>query len=382
MRSVLVRFLIFIFVMVAMAACLPSGQEPEEEVVQETPAGETTSPVDESTEEAAAPEEELSEVSVAYVSIIAMAPMYMAEELGYFAERGIANNYESVANPYDLLGVQSQGELDVNIVGTSAAFFNAVNQGLNVRAVSDRMQYLCSSDNILLARTEAWEEGLQTPADLAGKKVAIIARGSGTEYWLGLILEREGLSLSDVEIVTLSYPDTVNALATGAVDAGFVVEPLALAALNDGTAKRIVAMHEVLPGQQLGELVFSQEFIDRNGGEVAAQWLAAWIEGVRFYLDPANKEQVIDIISEWSQVDRAVVEQLYGTDQWPWMDPNGDLDVDYIAENDGAWMLENELVEELPPPSVYYEDGPLMAAQEMVGRVEVERDCSTVPPLE
>lgn len=382
MRAVYTRFmLVFLLGLSMFVACSPTEQQPTAEPSEDTPASEPTEPVSEPTE-APAPEEELTEVSTAYVPIIAMAPLYIAEDLGYFAGRGIANNYESVANPYDLLGVQSQGELDVNIVGTAPAFFNAVNEGLNVRAVSDRMQYRCSSDNILLARTEAWEEGLQTTADLEGKTIAIIARGSGTEYWLGLILQREGLSLSDVNIVTLSYPDTVNALSTGAIDAGFVVQPLALTALNAGTARRIVAMHEVLPGQQLGELIFSQEFIDSNDGETAAQWLAAWLEGVRYYLDPANKEQVIDIIAEWSQVERSVVEQLYGTDQWPWMNPNGDLDTDYIAENDGAWMVENELVEELPPPSVYYEDGPLMAAQAEVGRVEFERDCSTVPPLE
>ena len=385
-HTVVVLVLLLVFGL--LVACTPTAATPPTSVATEA-TGEPTSVATEATGEPSTPPTEapesaaeLEEVSVAYVPIIAMAPLYLADELGYFAARGIVNNVQSVANPYDLLGVQSQGELDVNIVGTSAAFFNAVNQGLGVRAVADRMQYLCSSDNLLLARTAAWEEGLKTPADLEGKTIAIIARGSGTEYWLGLILERVGLTLSDVNIVTLSYPDTVNALRTGAIDAGFVVQPLAVTALNEDIARRIVGMHEVLPGQQLGELIFSQDFIERNDGELAKNWLAAWLEGVRFYLDPANKDQVIATISEWTQVEEEVVEQLYGTDQWPWMNPNGDLDVDYIAANDGAWMLEHELIEHLPAPNEYYDDRAIQAAQAEVGRIEFERDCSTVPPLQ
>ena len=331
---------------------------------------------------AASPGGNLANATMAYVNITAMGPLYMAEEQGFFAKYGIKNEYNNAPNPYNLLGVQSQGKLDVNIVGTSAAFFNAFNQGLNIRAVADRMQYKCSSDNILITRTAAYDAGLKTTADLKGKKVAIISRGSGTEYWLSLILSKVNLKLSDVNIVTLSYPDTVTALKTGAIDAGFVAEPLAAGALSDGTAKRLIAMHEVLPGEQLGELIFSQDFIGRNGGKTAAGWLAAWIEGVRYFQDPANKERVIDIVTKWTSVDRAIIVKLYGTDQWPYADPNGDLDTEYIAKNDGQWMLDTKLIEKLPPASEYYDTTPLKAAQTLVGKVPVNRDCSKVPPLQ
>jgi len=318
-------------------------------------------------------------VTMAYVNIIAMAPLYAAEDEGLFAKHGIKNEYTLAPNPYAMLAPQSQGRLDVNIVGTSAAYFNAHNQGLKIRTVADRMQYRCSSDNTLIARTAVHEAGLKAPADLKGKRIAIIARGSGTEYWLGLILARVNLKMSDVSIVTLSYPDTLTALKTGAIDAGFVPQPLTATALGDGTAKRIIAMHEVLPGQQLGKLIYSQDFIDRNGGKTAAAWLAGWIEGVRFAQNPANKARMIELVAKWTKADVALITKLYGTDQWPYADPNGDLDTDYIAKNDGPWMLENKLIEKLPTPAEYYDSRPVKAAQAIVGRVAVERDCSKVP---
>lgn len=321
----------------------------------------------------------IDNVTMAYVNIIAMLPLYVAEEEGFFTKHNIKNELTLAPNPYALLAVQSQGKLDVNIVGTSAAYFNAHNQGLRVKAVSDRMQYKCSSDNMLLARSAVYDSGLKSTADLKGKKIAIISRGSGTEYWLGLILKKVNLSLSDVTLVVLSYPDTVTALKTGAVDAGFVPQPLAAGAIADGTAKRIIAMHEVLPGQQLGKMIFSQDFIEKDGGKIAANWLAAWIEGVRYAQNPANKARVIELVAKWTRADAGLITKLYGTDQWPYADPNGDLDVEYIAKNDGAWMLENKLIQKLPTPAEYYDSRPLKAAQAKVGRVSTDRDCSKVP---
>lgn len=383
-----VSTILVVVTMCLLASACGAGGEEEGGASTDTDAG-MTSPVEETdpaatdaSADADAGAGELAPVTMAYVPIVALAPMYIAQEKGFFGDYGVEVELTTTANPYDLLAVQSQGDLDVNLVGTSAAYFNAVNQGLGVRAVSDRMQYRCSSDNMLLVRKELWDEGVQEFADLEGRTIAIIARGSGTEYWLDLLLSENGMTQEDINIVTLSYPDLGNALQTGAVDAGFQVQPIAYSNLSDGVAERIVGMHEVLPGQQLGEWIFSTDFIERDGGAPAAGWLAAWIEGVRYYLDEANRDEVIQIISDWTEVDVEVVSALYGTDQWPWMDPNARLDTEYIEENDAQWMLDNELIETLPPTDGYYESGPLDAALEMVGEVEFERDCADVPRLE
>src|ERR1700754_2057732 len=74
--------------------------------------------------------QEPTTVRMSYVNVVAMAPLYAAEEEGFFAKHGIKNEYTIAPNPYNLLPAQSQGEIDVNIVGTSAAYFNAHNQGL------------------------------------------------------------------------------------------------------------------------------------------------------------------------------------------------------------------------------------------------------------
>lgn len=320
-------------------------------------------------------------VTVNSLEILSLAPMMVADAKGFFGKHDIEVEFSN-ADIYSRLAVQGQGKLDVNIPGTGGALFNAVNQGLRVRAVADRQQYRCASDNLLLARTEAFDGGLKSVADLKGKKVAILAKGSTTEYWLDRALEEVGLKQSDLgQIVTLTYPDTANALKTGAVDAGFVVQPLAYQLISEGTAKRVLAMNEVAPNQEQGLITMSQDFIEKRP-EVAARWMAGWLEGVRFYQDPANKDEVVRIVAERTKVPAETVGKLYGTDQWPYMDPNGRVDTETVVAEDGKWLLDNKIIEKLPELSGWHDGSVVDAALKIVGEVPVNRDCASIQKLD
>jgi NitT/TauT family transport system substrate-binding protein len=320
-------------------------------------------------------------VTVNSLEILSLAPMMVADAKGFFGKHQIEVEFSN-ADIYSRLAVQSQGKLDVNIPGVGGALFNAVNQGLRVKAVGDRQQYRCASDNLLLARTEAFDGGLKSVADLKGKKVAILAKGSTTEYWLDRALGDAGLKQSDLgQIVTLSYPDTANALKTGAVDAGFVVQPLAYQLINDGAAKRVLAMNEVAPNQEQGLITMSQDFIEKRP-EAAARWMAGWLEGVRFYQDPANKDEVVKIVAERTKVPAETITTLYGTDQWPYMDPNGRVDTATVMAEDGKWLIDNKVIEKLPEVSTWHDDSVVKAALEIVGEAPVQRDCASVQKLE
>jgi ABC-type nitrate/sulfonate/bicarbonate transport system substrate-binding protein len=293
--------------------------------------------------------------------------------------------YQEVKDPYALLAVQSQGKLDANIVATGAALFNAVNSNLKFKVVTDRLTYRCSSTNLLLDRKELYDKGLTSPAGLKGKKVAIFGPGTATEFWLKQLMKQNGMHESDVKAVSIAgYPDIVNALKTGAVDAGFVAQPLAAQALEDGVAGRLIGTDKITPGDESGVITFSDAFIARNGGETAANWLSAWLEAVRYFLDPANRDRVIDIVAKRTKLDAALVAKLYGTDQWPWTHPNGEYDVSHILGGQEGldWLLENDLVKSIPPAEKYYAKDLLDKAVAKVGKVDVNRDCADVPPFE
>jgi TRAP transporter TAXI family solute receptor len=63
--------------------------------------------------------------------------------------------------------------------------------------------------------------GIESLADLAGKRVSVGAPGSGTEVNANAILEAAGLSYDDIDEQRLNFNETADALRDGDIDAGF-----------------------------------------------------------------------------------------------------------------------------------------------------------------
>ncbi len=77
------------------------------------------------------------------------------------------------------------------------------------------------------------DSGINSPADLKGKRVSLDEPGSGTYVDATLILEANGLSVEDVTAETLKGGAAVDALKNGKVDAIFVVAGYPAGALVD-----------------------------------------------------------------------------------------------------------------------------------------------------
>ncbi|WP_119010728.1 TAXI family TRAP transporter solute-binding subunit [Vibrio superstes] len=68
------------------------------------------------------------------------------------------------------------------------------------------------------------KSGINSLADLKGKRVSLGAPGSGTAVTSAALLESIGIDVEkDIKAVYLNYSETTNALANGQVDAGFIV---------------------------------------------------------------------------------------------------------------------------------------------------------------
>lgn len=77
------------------------------------------------------------------------------------------------------------------------------------------------------------DSGINSIADLRGKRISLGASGSGTAIAAENVLTGLGLELADVAPVYLSFGETTSALKDGTIDAGFVVGGLGLAAVTE-----------------------------------------------------------------------------------------------------------------------------------------------------
>ncbi len=75
---------------------------------------------------------------------------------------------------------------------------------------------------------------IKSAADLVGKKVAG-PKGTILHQVLISALDKEGLSMDDVEFVNMGIPEASAALSDGSVDAALIAGPAALKAMKSGS---------------------------------------------------------------------------------------------------------------------------------------------------
>lgn len=185
------------------------------------------------------PSEDLPSIRVGYVPVMVFAPIFVAKELGYFAEEGIDVALEPFPGGSDAIILTASGQLEVAFGGVGPSFWNGAAQGLPVKIIAPGHAEGDPVATPLMISKNACESGAITSvADLKGKKVSVNARGA-TEYWLNAALSTGGLTIDDIQLEVLPFPDAVAALQAGAVDAAMVGEPLATSAEQDGLAVRL-----------------------------------------------------------------------------------------------------------------------------------------------
>ncbi len=132
---------------------------------------------------------------------------------------------------------------------------------------------------------------IRSPAELKGKKVAV-TKGSYAHHLLALVLQKGGLSFSDVDLVNLPNGDIPNAIITGAIDAGAVWEPV-ITRFQEEKAIRVLADGEGIKSGVLA-LVASTDFVAKHPDQTSAV-LRAYARGADYIR--TNPKEAADLVT-------------------------------------------------------------------------------------
>ena len=252
------------------------------------------------------PTGELVPLKVGFVPVSIYAPLFVAREKGYYAEQGLDVQLEPLAGGADLVALTARGQLQATAAGAGPAFWNAIAQGLPLKLVAPGHGEGVPVATPLMIPKAACESGeITRVADLKGKRVSVNARGA-TEYWLAQALATDGLTLDDIDLQTLPFPDAVVALGSGAIDAAMVGEPLATKAEQDGVAVRLATdfpVQDVLPTAILANADFAEENPQAVQGLVTAYLKACRDLTGPGFRDPSN----LAIIEQYTGVPASLI---------------------------------------------------------------------------
>ncbi len=233
------------------------------------------------------------------------APLYIAEDQGFFEEEGLDVEIEIIAG--GAVGVTQlvSGEIDFS-AATWANTLSAVSQGLAIQVVREGTDSAKEGINGLIVKADG---PIQSVEDLRGETLSINTLQSATEVQIRDCLASEGLEPGDYELVEVAFPDAAAAVSQGRIAAGFVPEPFITIGESQGLEPLFYpsTCNELQSELPLINWNVSASFAEENP-EVVAAFVRAMDRATELAVE--DPQVVIDILPEFTTLTPELAEQI------------------------------------------------------------------------
>lgn len=222
---------------------------------------------------------------------------YIAKDKGYLRDAGIELNISQMNSSANVMAILAKGDLSIVEGGVSVGFFNAVDKAFPIIMTTDRVSTPIHHQLLVAPKHKGQ---ITTLGQLKGKNVGTNAAGSVTTYEIGKMLEKVGMSLKDVELKIVGFPQMGAALKNGALDATLIIPPFAAAFEQQGLGFAIAnpdSMVEPSP-MTIAVSYVNTEWAAKNK-EVMKKFFVAYLRATRDYClayhHGPNRKEVIEI---------------------------------------------------------------------------------------
>jgi ABC-type nitrate/sulfonate/bicarbonate transport system substrate-binding protein len=220
------------------------------------------------------------------------------------------------------------GALDCATMAPLSLAQGHIENGLNAYIVAQHVGERPGSFSVYWAVKA--DSPIKSAQDLKGKTLGTNAYGTGVYYHMLLWLKRHGLDPEkDVKIVETGFPPSEDAIRSGRVDAGPLVQPFAMRAEDKGGLRKLFALSEVQsPMVQIFEGC-KKEFVDANP-QLARQYVKDLTTAMKRVI--ANPTEARKVVSEVTKAPEAVLEKYLLTDKDFYRDAGAKPDLGSIQE--------------------------------------------------
>ncbi len=261
-------------------------------------------------------------IDVGSVPALSSGPLYIAKEKGYFAAAGLDVEIQHFPSSSDMAALVATGRLPIIGGALSAGFFNSVEKQIPVKLILSRNT--TPAYNILMLRADLVGT-VKTAADLKGRTLALLARGSVINYQAGKILESGGLTLKDVEQKFMPFPQIAIAFQNKAIDAGIMIPPLSEIVAAQGIAVKFIDSDDAI---KVHPVLVSVKQVNTNWAaanpKAVRDFIHADLRATRDYCNAyhhaPNRPEIVAILAKYTDVkDPAQIEKM----EWGARDPYG-----------------------------------------------------------
>lgn len=286
-------------------------------------------------------------ITIGLVPSVPSASTFLAKEKGYFREAGVEVKIERIDSAAKVIPFISQGSVQVAQGGISAAYFNAVGDGLPIRLALEGGSTPVYHN--VVVRPDLNHQ-IKKIADLKGRPVALVAPGSSQDYQMGKLLGTVGMTLKDIDVKYMAFPQMAAALANKGVDAALEDAPFLEQVIAQKLAVRWIDPEDVIqpvPTSLLGYIV-NVDWAEKNQ-ELAGKLMVALQRGARDYCQAyhhgPNREEVLDVMIKHKVLaDRHLLDEM----DWQARNPDGRFNVPSLTDQQAFFIKTGSVHKETP----------------------------------
>jgi ABC-type nitrate/sulfonate/bicarbonate transport system substrate-binding protein len=237
-------------------------------------------------------------VKIGYIPTDSFAALFLLADR-HLPAAGINVETVRLAGGSEIVSQVATGQLQLGGAGMGAAGFNAVVSGLPVEYIAPlHSGYV---EDYFVVRKALWGKEVKRIADLKGRAVALNVRGAAVEWILDLALRRDGLTIKDVQVKIMPFPDMVPALESGAVDAAILSEPFPTLAEEKGVAVRPLTKAPGAKPVPITAIFWNKEWAAANP-DLANRVMVAYLKAARDLAvgDGWQGDKTLDVILKFT----------------------------------------------------------------------------------
>lgn len=220
-------------------------------------------------------------IKVGVIAINSMGAIQYAQDNGIFRKNSLnVSEFVNFPAPPPGLAALNSGAVQFMYSPTIPVINSVANGGLKLKIVAAADGYLKSdvkealNDEAFAARLDdtgvciAKNGPVKSWKDLAGKTVAVPARGAQGEVTIAAAVKKAGGDPKSINWVTLGFPEVQSAVSKGTIAAGFVVEPFTTTCASAEAALKGPGVQFFTEGGAIGVWVTSEKFAKANPAAV------------------------------------------------------------------------------------------------------------------
>jgi ABC-type nitrate/sulfonate/bicarbonate transport system substrate-binding protein len=228
-------------------------------------------------------------------------PGVVAAKKGFFAAAGVEMDVVSIGVSPGQQAVAS-GSLDImhNACNAIVAYIEQGGTGAKLAMVS-----MAGHPAVLIGR-----KGLADASDLKGKSIGTSSINSGSTILLKRLLKAKGLGDGDYDLVAgQGSAQIFQGLQAGALDAVWLVPPQSFTAAAAGYPV-LGSFQEVAPKFMFVCFAVNSAWLTAKP-DVAHRFARAWLQGVGWLYDPANRAEAEKLLAEELKITPQIATQSY-----------------------------------------------------------------------